>query len=272
LSADAARVNAVANEAKLRQWWVRVVSRPRIIALRRRFAPQVAFVQARLSRESELGLPLTLGVLLLIGATWLFGGVAEDIVAGDPLIEVDAQITHWLHAHATPGVTRYMLLITHVHGTTGASLLAVALAFFLLWKKEWYWLLALVIALPGGMLINVLLKQVFLRERPSFSDPILTLASYSFPSGHVAGATLFYGVLAAFLVSNLRTWRLRAIIVLAACVLVIVVGISRIYLGVHYFSDVVAAAAVSTAWLALCLIAVNALRRRRRKTRRDVDT
>jgi membrane-associated phospholipid phosphatase len=94
------------------------------------------------------------------------------------------------------------------------------------------------------MLINVLLKGVFLRDRPSFSDPILTLAGYSFPSGHVAGATLFYGVLAAFLASNVRTWRSRVLIVLAACVLVILVGITRIYLGLHHLSDVVAAAAV----------------------------
>ena len=133
----------------MKQWWLRVMSRPRVIALRRRFAPQIAFLQARLSRESELGLPLTLGVLLVIGATLLFGGVAQDVVAGDPLTEVDAQITHWFHTHATPDVTRYMLVITDLHGTTGVSLLALALAFFLFWKKKWYWLLTLVIALPG---------------------------------------------------------------------------------------------------------------------------
>jgi hypothetical protein len=80
------------------------------------------------------------------------------VVAGDTLTEVDAQITHWFHTHATPDVTRYMLLLTDLHGTTGVSLLALALAFFLFWNKKWYRLLTLVIALPGGMLINVLLK------------------------------------------------------------------------------------------------------------------
>ncbi len=119
------------------------------------------------------------------------------------------------------------------------------------------------------MLVNVLLKHVFLRDRPTLSDHILTLASYSFPSGHVAAATLFYGVLAVFLASNIRTLRWRALIVTAAGALVILVGITRIYLGVHYFSDVVAAAAASTAWLVLCLLAIDALRRRRQKTQRD---
>lgn len=245
------------------------MSRPHISALIRRLAPQIAFVRARLSPENELGLRLTLSVLLLIGATWLFAGVAEDVVTGDPLTEIDVHISRWFHAHATPNVTRYMLLFTHLHGTVGIILLALALALFLFWRKERDWLLTLVVVLPGGMLLNVMLKHVFLRDRPSFSDPLLTLTSYSFPSGHVAGATLFYGVIAAFLASHLPTWRWRAAAVLIACLLVILVGITRIYLGVHYFSDVVAAAAWSTAWLILCLVAIDALRRRRRTQRSE---
>ncbi len=239
------------------------MAEPRINVLRRRFAAQIAFAQARLDPDSELGLRLTLGVVLLVGATWLFGGVAEDVVTGDPLVEVDAWISRWFHLHATPGVTWVMLLISHLHGTTGISLLALALALYLAWRKQGYWLLTLLVALPAGMLINLLLKEIFLRARPSFSDPILTLTTYSFPSGHVVGATLFYGVLAAIIVASLRSWSRRVLVVMCAGALVILVGITRVYLGVHYFSDVVAAAAWSTAWLVLCLIAMDALRRRR---------
>ena len=249
----------------MKQWWVSFTARPRIASLRRRFAPQIAFVRARLSPGSEFGLRLTLGVLLLIGATWLFGGVAEDVVTEDPLTKIDAQITRWFRAHATPNVTRYMLIFTHLHGTIGITLLSLALALYFLWRKERYWLLTLFIAVPVGMFLNVVLKQVFLRDRPSFADPILSLTSYSFPSGHVASATLFYGVLAAFLVSSLPTWSWRALAAIVACLLVVLVGVTRIYLGVHYFSDVVAAAAWSTAWLILCLFAMDALRRRRQR-------
>lgn len=245
----------------MKSWWVRVVSLPRF----------AAFVRARLSPESELGLLLTLGVLLAIGATWLFGGVAEDVVTGDPLTAIDAQIALWFHAHATPAVTLGMLFVTHLHGTTGLSVLALVLGLYLFWKKEGYWFLSLAVVLPAGTLINVLLKQVFLRDRPNFTDPILTLASYSFPSGHVAGATLFYGILAAFLCSRLRSWGRRWLIVLVACTMVVLVGVTRLYLGVHYFSDVVAAAAWATAWLALCLTGIAALRQHR-KTRRGART
>ena len=249
----------------MKQWWVSFIARPRIAYLRLRFAPQIAFARARLSPGNEFGLRLTLGVLLIVGAAWLFGGVAEDVVTGDPLTEVDVQVSHWFHAHASASVTRYVLIFTHLHGTIGIVLLSAALALYFLWRRQRYWLLTVLIVVPCGMLLNVLLKQVFLRQRPSFDDPLLTLTSYSFPSGHVAGATLFYGVLAAFLVSSLPTWSLRVLAVLGACLLVVLVGLTRIYLGVHYVSDVVAAAAWSTAWLVLCLFAIDALRRRRRR-------
>lgn len=182
----------------------------------------------------------------------------------NPLSEVDAQISLWFHAQATPALTEGMLFVTQLHGTLGISLLALVLAGVLYVRKEGYWLLTLAVVLPAGMLINVLLKNLFMRARPSFNDSILTLTSYSFPSGHVAGSTMFYGVLAAFLCSGIPSWRGRMFVASAACAMVALVAVTRLYLGVHYFSDVVGAAAWSTAWLALCLHGVNTLKRRRR--------
>lgn len=233
----------------------------RTVAACRRCAPLIAFIRARVSRDSHFGLRLTLSVLLFIGASWLFAGIAEDVATGDPLVEMDRQITQWFHAYATPGVTRWMLIITDAHSTTPISILGIAFGLYLWWRRRWYWLLTLAVALPGGMLLNLLLKQIFRRDRPSLDDPLLSLATYSFPSGHVVGATLFYGVLAAFLASKQPTWGKQFFVVLGASSLVILVGITRIYLGVHYFSDVVAAAAWSVAWLTLWLVAIDALRR-----------
>ena len=242
--------------------WLKNVAETRVAVVSRRFAPQIDFVRARLSRDSHLGLRLTLSVLLFLGATWLFAGIAEDIVTGDPLVEVDRQITQWFRAHATPGLTRWMLIITNAHGTTGISVLGLLFGLYLLWRRNWYWLLTLALVLPGGMLPNLLLKQIFRRDRPILEEPLLSLLTYSFPSGHVTAATLFYGVLSAFLASRLPTWRRRLPPLLGACLLVILVGITRIYLGVHYFSDVVAAAAWSIAWLVIWLVAVDAMRHR----------
>ncbi len=214
------------------------------------------------ARFAASPLRLALSVLLFVAASWLFAGIAEDVATGDPLVAVDQLISQWFHERATPLRTRWMLLFTHAHGTAGIIGMGIAFGLYLLWRKDWYWLMALGVILPGGMLANVLIKQLIHRDRPRFDHPLLTLSTYSFPSGHVTGATLFYGVFAAFLVSQVSGWRTRSGILVCAGLLVICVAITRMYLGAHYFSDVVAAAAGSTAWLVLGLLAVDTLRRR----------
>jgi len=120
-------------------------------------------------------------------------------------------------------------------------------------------MLTLALATIGGVLINVMLKTAYERSRPHFDDPLVTLGTYSFPSGHTAAATIFYGTLAAFLVTRYRNPRIRVGIVAAAVAMIVLVALSRMYLGAHYLSDVTAAAASSTAWLVLCLSSVHAL-------------
>lgn len=221
-----------------------------------------ACLLARLARRSDTGLRLTLSVALFVGAVWLFAGVAEDVVTGDPLVAVDHAISRWLHAHATTGVTLWMRWITDAHGAGPISALGLLFALLLAWRRQGYWLLTLVIVLPGGMLGNVLLKQIFQRGRPAFDEPLLSLAGYGFPSGHVTGATLFYGLLAAYLAARTPDIGRRLKLLALALFMVALVGTTRIYLGAHYFSDVVAAAAWGTAWLVLCGVAVDTWRRR----------
>lgn len=235
---------------------------PWVVDARRRFAPQIALFRARLSRDNPAGLRLTLNVLLFIGAIWLFADIAEDVVTRDPLVQMDQWIALWFHAHSTPALTQWMEIVTDAHGTAAISVLGVGFAAYLSWRRNWYWLLTLIVVLPGGMLLNLLLKQMFHRDRPSFDDPLLSLASYSFPSGHVAGATLFYGLLAAFIASRLSTWRGRLLPFVVASALVTAVGVTRMYLGAHFLSDVVAAAAWCIAWLVMWSVVVDWLRRR----------
>lgn len=216
-----------------------------------------SFVRARLSAESYLGLHLTVGALLLIGAAWIFGALAEDVVTADRITVIDVQLANWLHAHATAVMTRAMLAVSALHGVLSTSVMTIALALFFAWRRQRDWLLALALAVPGGMLLNAALKNVFDRARPHFVDPIVTLGSYSFPSGHVAGSTLFYGVLAAFLIAQTRSGVRRAAIAILAVLMVALVAASRMYLGAHYLSDVLAAFFESVAWLALCITGVN---------------
>jgi undecaprenyl-diphosphatase len=209
------------------------------------------------------GLHLTMGVLLLIGALWLFGGIAEDVVTGDPLTVTDKHVAEWFHQRATPGLTAAMQIITDFASPLWVTCVAVIIGLGLCWKRCWYRLLALVLVIPGGMALLPLLKMAFHRHRPSFPDAFSIFQGYSFPSGHTMAATLLYGLLAVFAVLTFDTWRPRAWAVLGAVVMILLVGFSRVYLGAHYFSDVLGAVVAGLAWLVLSLTAVDALRRSR---------
>lgn len=187
------------------------------------------------------------------------------MVEGDTITLLDVQLAHWFRQRAShgSGFTDAMLLITHWNGIVGASIMGVLLALWFWYRKAHYWLVVTLVAVPGGMLLNVALKHIFRRARPSLEDPLLTLSTYSFPSGHTAAATVFYGLLACYLVRRVQTWPARLAVIAGCVLMVMLVALSRMYLGVHYLSDVLAASAEGAAWLAVCITAVSTLHRRR---------
>ena len=221
------------------------------------------FVAARLSPEGETGLHLTVGVALIVAAAWLFGGIAEDVVNNEAITLLDVRLAQWLHVHATAPMTQLMLVVSNAHGMIAAPIMAALLAAAFYVRRQRYWLYTTIAVLPGGLLLNVLLKYAFHRTRPRFDDPLLTLPTYSFPSGHTANAALLYGLLACWLWLHYRGAAARTATVAGACLMVALVGTSRMYLGVHYLSDVLAATAEACVWLAVCVTAISTLRRRR---------
>ncbi len=222
-----------------------------------------SFLRARFSRESVLGLNLTLGVLLLSLSTWIFADLAEDIAAGDPLTITDARFSSWLHVHRIRSLTSFLLVVTNLHSTLGITIMTLLLCVYA-WRSQLkHWISTILLTVYGGMILNFLLKGVFQRARPRFNDPILTLTSYSFPSGHTMMATVLYGVLGALIISQVRNWIWRALAVVSAVIMIVLVGFSRIYLGAHYLSDVLGAMAEGVAWLAVCLTGIDTWRRRR---------
>ena len=213
-------------------------------------------MQAPLSARARLGLQLGLGAMLLIAAAWIFGAIAEDVATGDSLTRVDLEIAQWLHRHATPGVTRWMLGITTLHSTVAISCYAVLAAALLYRKRDWRRMITLLVCVAGGLALNLMMKFAFHRARPVFEHPLLTLSSYSFPSGHVAASTILYGLGVVWVFARTHKAHWRALALVAAALAIALVAYTRMYLGVHYLSDVAAAFAEGIAWLALCLTAL----------------
>ena len=193
----------------------------------------------------------------------IFLAIAWSVSTRSPLVSIDAKVAAWLHTHASPAITKFMLVVTHANSTGAAAAWALIFGAILWRMRERYWLGTLALAVGGGAVLNVLLKYAYERARPHFEDPLIHLDSFSFPSGHTAGAVMFYGVLAAFMVSRSYRPAVRAAWVAAAIAMVVLVAFSRMYLGAHYLSDVAAAACSSTVWLVLCLHTVHGWVRRR---------
>jgi membrane-associated phospholipid phosphatase len=214
------------------------------------------FVRARLSREGVFGLHLTVGVLALVTGTWVFARLAEGIGNGGPWTATDVRFSLWLQRHATPLLTTPLYLVTELHSMPGVSVMAVAIALYLMRRGLRQWAITFLVTVYSGMLLNMILKLVFQRARPHFEGAILALGGYSFPSGHTMTATVFYGTLSAIIVTQTHRWRRRLLAIAGATSLIVLVGLSRIYLGVHYLSDVLGAMAEGLGWLAICLTAM----------------
>jgi undecaprenyl-diphosphatase len=192
---------------------------------------------------------------LIAVAAAMFALIAHSVLTDGALVLLDARIASWLHVHPVGVLTSFLFFLTNAHAPVVIDAYCVAFAALLAKRRQWKWLALLVLTTPGGLAMNGLIKRTFERARPLFDDPMLSLTSYSFPSGHTAGTVLFYGMLAAYAVSGTRSARLRAGFVALWLTMVILVGFSRVYLGVHYFSDVLGAIAWSIVWLGSWLVA-----------------
>jgi membrane-associated phospholipid phosphatase len=209
------------------------------------------------------GTHITAGVVTLVSAALIFGLIALDVALGGKATLIDARLSAWLHTHSTPGLTNISRLVSAIHSGLIVSAVTVALCVYL-WKRRLRdWVLTFLLAVFGGMLLNVALKHLFERLRPSFPDTIQRLTTFSFPSGHTMLAAVFYGTMCAFFVARTRSRNVRALVIIAAVLMMALVGFSRIYLGAHYLTDVLGALAEGFAWLGLCFLIAGIAGKRR---------
>jgi undecaprenyl-diphosphatase len=189
--------------------------------------------------------------LVFLGALTAFGHVVEDYLTGDPIVRWDVEFSRWLHAHSSPTLVSLFSVLTWA-GNAIVLAAVVLVAAMLLYRagrrSDAYVVLGGAI---GIELLNALLKLVFHRPRPELA--YVHLETYSFPSGHAAGSAAIYGIVVYLLARGLRP-KVQVVCSVAYVGLVATICFSRLYLEVHYLSDVLAGASLGLAWAAGCVL------------------
>ncbi|MED2974055.1 phosphatase PAP2 family protein [Fictibacillus sp. B-59209] len=201
---------------------------------------------------------LVIGFLLAAAAIFIFASLSEEIVEKEPF-EFDPVIIDAVRSYSSPGLDRVMLFFTEIGSKLALGILLAVGMLWLWFKRQNLWgMVFFLLAVGGGGLLNLLLKNAFQRKRPN-ADPLVEALGFSFPSGHAMGSMVYYGFLGYLVVRSKRKPLRKAGWTLLFAVAIIGIGISRIYLGVHYPSDIIAGYSAGLVWLLLCIAALEAV-------------
>jgi undecaprenyl-diphosphatase len=184
------------------------------------------------------------------------------LALANPLAGPDHELAGWFHERLTPAFVSVLHAFTDFGSGEWIGLVMFGLVLFFLWKRWWPSLVMLIVAVPGGMLLNEWVKILVHRQRPFLDGPFVDWSGYSFASGHTIGATLLYGQLVLFILPAMKARHWRWLTVSSAALLIALVGFSRIALGAHFLTDVLAAIVFGIIWLAFSLFATKPMRRR----------
>src|SRR5258708_2180006 len=229
------------------------------------FEPILPFLRRRLSPAGFFGLYFTVGCFVMVVAGVIFGDLTEDVITNDPLTRVDQRVAEWFHRNSTPEFTDTMTAITFF-GSPFCLFGLGLLTLLALWRKRLtYHMLMLIVTLPIGMGVCMLLKLAVHRQRPLWAAGQFNPLDYSFPSGHAMGSMLLYGSFSLLPYFSPGSKLARSLVILGLFFLAVLVGFSRIYLTVHYFSDVIGGLAAGILWVSFSATIITFLKRFRER-------
>ena len=224
-----------------------VINNKHVILWMQKHPRSITFLQARLSTTVFSGLPLTILTLAFVYVLALFAGVVEDLITSDPIVAADTRIANLFVVFRTDALTNVFSWITLLgKSQVILGLIAISGVLLWLWRKSFY-ILSLFIAVAGSETFSYLGKLAFHRPRPEMA--VYTEHSFSFPSGHATIAVAFYGFAGYLLMHFVQSWNRKVNIFFSTILIIIAIGFSRVYLGVHYISDVWSGYLVGAMWL-----------------------
>jgi undecaprenyl-diphosphatase len=189
--------------------------------------------------------------LLAVVAGVTFVELAEDLQEqSEELERADTSVHHWFRSRRDDAVIPFFTAFTILGKPVSLAILVAIVSVPLLIGKRYRWLLYLLVTTMGGGILNVLLKAYFSRARPDLADAVLHASGYSFPSGHAMASTAVFGALAYLGMRSAKSWNEKSAILALAATTVLTIAASRLYLGVHWISDVIGGLGAGGLWLA----------------------
>jgi len=216
-----------------------------------------------------LSLSLLLGLATAIATLIFFGWLADEALEGHAR-QFDDATRAAVHQFASPLITAIMRGFSFVGSTialTAGTIFVVVRFVMRKWKRE---AKLFAITMIGAGLLNITLKLAFKRPRPVPFFNLSAPETYSFPSGHSLTSAVFFGALAAIVTARIKSKRVRLAIWIVSTAMFLLIGLSRIYLGVHYTTDVIAGFAAALIWiLVVRFVEMGLVRRKRRRQSAD---
>jgi membrane-associated phospholipid phosphatase len=205
---------------------------------------------------------LVAGGLLCAWAADNFIDLAEMVHASSPKLQhIDTSIHAWAISRRSPAATSFFSLMSTIGGPVGLAILVAVVIIALLFLRRFRWVLYLIVTVGGGALLSLELKRYFARARPDLAEMLRQAHGYSFPSGHAMGSTVVFGALSYLAFRTAPRWSVKTAALALGITLVIAISLSRVYLGVHWISDVIAGITAGTLWVAITTVAYETGRR-----------
>ena len=205
-------------------------------------------------------LVIVLGGITAIFAGYLFGELVEQVRRStSALYRADQAIHTWFGHERQPAMTVLFWTATTLGGPAGLAVIVPVAAAILLVRKERASAIFLLVTASSGAILNLVLKTIFARTRPDLATALTVARWYSFPSGHAMGSYITFGALAYIALREPWPWVARSAALAIALTMIVLVGLSRVYLGVHWTSDIAGGWSAGTVWLASAVVAFEML-------------
>jgi len=226
---------------------------PEINKFRVRHPKLCHFLKKRFTTDEKYGAYFTVGIIFTLIFIYIFFGIIQDYIGQEKLIQFDLRVINLFDALRHTNLNQQMLFITYLAKgeIITIGMLVFCTIFYL--HKNWRFLYTLLISVVGGEIFVWIIKNIIDRPRPPLISALVTESSYSFPSGHTFVAIAFYGLLSYFVIQSEKNKSLKIISFITGVLLIILIGISRVYLGAHWPSDVFASLAAGLAWLSILI-------------------